>query len=84
MKECIKVSAVGSFAGAPYLSAWSSALYEDTMELAAANLIDPVENIKDDKIFIFQGVNDTIVPLGKYFLVKMKNTKCLQIKKLRE
>jgi len=56
------VYGVGSFAGAPYLSFWSSTLQEDTLMLAGSGLIDPVENMKDDKIFIFQGINDTITP----------------------
>ena len=60
------MSAVGSFAGAPYLDAWSTNLQDDTLQLAEAGLIDSVEYIQDDKIFIFQGILDTIVPLGMY------------------
>jgi len=40
-------------------------LQEDTLLLADSGFIDPVENLKDDKIFIFQGINDTITPWGQ-------------------
>ena len=58
---------MASVAGAPYLSMYSLTdllIYEETLILEAAGLIDPVENMEKDKIFIFQGILDTIVPLG--------------------
>ena len=58
---------MASVAGAPYLSMYyltDLLIYEDTLILEAAGLIDPVENMENDNIFIFQGILDTIVPWG--------------------
>ena len=58
---------MASVAGAPYLSMYSLTdllIYEESLLLEAAGLIDPVQNIENDKIFIFQGILDTIVPWG--------------------
>ena len=53
-----------------YLSVWSDGTYDDaiydaTNELADAGLIDSVENLNDDKVYIFQGTLDSITPFGE-------------------
>ena len=39
-------------------------LYQETLALAEAGLIDPVENMREDKVFIFTGTLDSVVPPG--------------------
>ena len=59
---------MGSVAGAPYLSAYEvteAGILDQTLLLADQGLIDPVENLKYDQVFIFQGLIDTVVPWGK-------------------
>ena len=59
---------MGSIAGAPYLSTYALTdliIHEETLILEAAGLIDPVENMENDNIYIFQGILDTIVPWGE-------------------
>ena len=58
---------MGSFAGAPYLSAnldTDLQIQKKTLELAAQGLIDPVENMEQDSVYIYQGLLDTITPWG--------------------
>jgi len=60
------ISGVGAFAGSPYLrdSAPSDeAIYQETLGLADAGRIDPVENMRADQVYIFHGTLDSIVPL---------------------
>ena len=60
---------MGSFAGAPYLSAnldTDLQIQKKTLELAAQGLIDPVENMEQDNVYIYQGLLDTITPWGIY------------------
>ena len=55
-------------AGAPYLSAYEvteAGILDQTLLLADQGLIDPVENLKYDQVFIFQGLIDTVVPWSK-------------------
>jgi len=70
------ISGVGAFAGAPYLYTSlpsDEAIYEETLGLADAGRIDPVENIRDDQVYIFHGTLDSIVPwelgqrIGKFY-----------------
>ena len=56
---------MGSVTGAPYLSAYAhteTAMYEETLQLSSAGLIDDVEHLDKDEVYIFQGLLDTIVP----------------------
>ena len=57
---------MGSFAGAPYLSANAdnALVYTETLALAAAGLIDPVENMERASVYIYQGLLDTITGWG--------------------
>ena len=53
-----------------YLSVWSDgtyddAIYEETLQLADAGLIDSLENMNIDNVYIFQGTLDSITYLGK-------------------
>ena len=64
----LKVSGVGVFAGCPYLSAVidnDDEILDATFILSESGQIDPIENLKDDKVFIFQGKVDSIVPWCK-------------------
>merc|ERR1712215_486750 len=59
------ISGVGSFSGCPYISAYldnDEDIITETLILAEQGLIDSIENLVNDKIFIFQGLLDTIVP----------------------
>ena len=63
-----KISGMGSVAGAPYISAYEvteAGILDQTLALADQGLIDPVDNLKYDQVFIFQGLIDTIVPWGR-------------------
>ena len=56
---------MGSVAGCPYLPALTALLrHEETLILEAAGLIDPVKNMENDNIFIFQGILDAIAVWG--------------------
>ena len=61
---------MGSFAGAPYLSANAdnALVYTETLALAAAGLIDPVENMERASVYIYQGLLDTITGWGTQIL----------------
>ena len=61
---------MGSFAGAPYLSANADNLYDETLALAAAGLIDPVENMEQSSVYIYQGLLDSITGWGAQILFK--------------
>ena len=59
---------MASVAGAPYLSAYEvteAGILDQTLQLADQGLIDPLDNLKYDQVFIFQGLIDTVVPWGK-------------------
>ena len=56
---------MASLAGAPYLSVWDATddqILENTHTLADLGLIDSLENMERDKIYIYQGLVDTITP----------------------
>ena len=57
---------MGSVAGAPYISSYlaDEDILTKTLALAEQGLIDPVNNMEQDNIFIFQGLIDTVVPWG--------------------
>ena len=61
---------MGSFAGAPYLSANAdnALVYTETLALAAAGLIDPVQNMERASVYIYQGLLDTITGWGAQIL----------------
>jgi len=64
---------VGVFAGLPYLatSGLSEADKSDEVDgLAQAGLIDPVENMRNDNVYIFHGKADSIVPFAEAGLVE--------------
>ena len=65
-----QISGMGSFAGAPYLSANAdnALVYTETLALAAAGLIDPVENMERASVYIYQGLLDTITGWGTQIL----------------
>ena len=65
-----QISGMGSFAGAPYLSANAdnALVYTETLALAAAGLIDPVENMEQASVYIYQGLLDTITGWGAQIL----------------
>jgi len=64
------ISGAAPFAGAPYLTggpdlnggASVEDLYQETLALAEAGLIDPVENMREDQVYIFTGTLDSVVP----------------------
>jgi len=60
-----KISGVGTFAGLSYLAKSgleTTSKYTEVDNLALAGLIDPVENLKNDNVYIFQGKIDSVVP----------------------
>lgn len=69
---CFQLSGVAPFAGAPYLTGrWevtgspsTDELHQKTLALADAGLIDPVENMRGDQVYIFTGTLDSVVPPG--------------------
>ena len=65
-----QISGMGSFAGAPYLSANAdnALVYTETLALASAGLIDPVENMERASVYIYQGLLDTITGWGTQIL----------------
>ena len=59
---------MGSFSGCPYVSAYidnDEDILAETFKLAEEGAIDPLDNIAGDKVFIYQGVIDSIVPWSK-------------------
>ena len=61
----VKLGGMASLAGAPYVSAYDATddeILELTRSLANDGLIDSLENLRDDNIYIFQGLVDTITP----------------------
>ena len=40
-------------------------IIDQTLILAAEGVIDPVDNIKHENVYIFQGLLDTITPWGE-------------------
>ena len=63
-----QIQGVGSVSGAPYLSMYEATdlgIIDQTLILAAEGVIDPVDNIKHDNVYIFQGLLDTITPWGE-------------------
>ena len=60
---------MGSFSGCPYISAYldnDDDILAETINLGESGAIDPLENLLEDKIFIYQGLVDTIVPWSMY------------------
>merc|ERR550517_1248374 len=60
-----KISGVGTFAGLSYLAKSgleTTSKYAEVDNLALAGLIDPVDNLKNDNVYIFQGKIDSVVP----------------------
>ena len=56
---------MASLAGAPYLSVWDATddqILENAHTLADLGLIDSLENMERDNIYIYQGLVDTITP----------------------
>ena len=67
---------MASLAGAPYVSVWDAAdeeILEVTRSMASEGLIDDLENMRDDNIYIFQGLVDTITPWCEYLLTWRRN-----------
>ena len=63
-----QVTGMASLAGAPYVSVWDATddeILEVTQTMARDGLIDSLENLRDDNIYIFQGLVDTITPWCK-------------------
>ena len=61
----VKLGGMASLAGAPYVSVYDATddeILELTRSLANDGLIDSLENLRDDNIYIFQGLVDTITP----------------------
>jgi len=60
------VSGMGSFSGCPYLSGSVgfnlSEIVTETKELSSRGLIDSVDNLLGDRVYIFQGHADEITP----------------------
>merc|ERR1719336_1417103 len=59
------IAGMASLAGAPYLSVWDATddqILENTHTLADLGLIDSLENMERDAIYIYQGLVDTITP----------------------
>ena len=46
-------------------------MYEEAFGLSTAGRIDNIENLKNDQVYIFQGLLDSIVPWGKFKLKKL-------------
>ena len=71
-----KVNGMASLAGAPYVSVYDATddeILELTQTMARDGLIDSLENLKDDNIYIFQGLVDTITPWCKSLLIWRNN-----------
>ena len=64
----LQISGVGVFAGLPYLTASGLSgpgLQAEVSRLAGAGLIDPVENLAGDSVYIWHGQRDSVVPFGQ-------------------
>ena len=46
-------------------------LYQETLALAEGGLIDPVENMREDQVYIFTGTLDSVVPPGMKIQITM-------------
>ena len=46
---------------------YPSNIHEIVGQLASQGMIDPVENIKQDKVYIWHGTQDSVVPYCEYF-----------------
>ena len=67
---------MASLAGAPYVSVYDATddeILELTQTMARDGLIDSLENIRADNIYIFQGLVDTITPWCKSLLLWRNN-----------
>ena len=67
---------MASLAGAPYVSVWDATdedILEVTRSMASEGLIDDLENMREDNIYIFQGLVDTITPWCEYLLTWRRN-----------
>ena len=67
---------MASLAGAPYASVYEATddeILELTQTFARDGLIDSLENMRNDNIYIFQGLVDTITPWCKSLLTKRHN-----------
>ena len=65
----LQISGVGVFAGLPYLTASGLSgpgLQAEVSRLAGAGLIDPVENLAGDNVYIWHGQRDSVVPFGQF------------------
>ena len=62
---------MGIFGAGPYMSQmpgpYPENIHEIVGQLASQGKIDPVENIKRDKVYIWHGTQDSVVPFCKYF-----------------
>ena len=68
----VQIAGMASLAGAPYLSVWDATdeeILQTTQIFANDGLIDGLENMADDNIYIFQGLVDTITPWCEYLHV---------------
>ena len=69
----IQISGMASLAGAPYASVYE-ATDDEIRELAeifaTEGLIDGLENIESDNIYIFQGLLDSITPWCEYSILR--------------
>ena len=64
---------MASLAGAPYVSVYEATddeIRELTETFANNGLIDGLENIENDNIYIFQGLLDSITPWCEYSISK--------------
>ena len=67
----VQIAGMASLAGAPYISVWEATdeeILQTTQIFANDGLIDGLENMADDNIYIFQGLVDTITPWCEYLL----------------
>ena len=65
----LQIKGMGSVEGSTYLSyavESESQIMEQTRYLESQGLIDSLDNIKNDNIYLFHGLLDSIVPWGLY------------------
>jgi len=69
-----KISGVGIFGAGPYMSQmpnpYPANIHEIVGQLASQGMIDPVENIKQDKVYIWHGTQDSVVPYSEAPMAK--------------